>query len=123
VKIHNIWKSGILTWDDGHTLCISVIFTWWLPQARKYAEAMRHRRVRIGGPAVDLMPQYLEGCGAEIGAITQAFCNDSITWPRELPSVALASATSAPFRPLPRRVPGNYPVNRSCRCQTGRTCL
>ena len=67
MKIQNIWKSGILTWEDGDTLCISVVFTWFLPKARKYAEAMRHRRVRIGGPAVDLMPHYLEGCGAEIG--------------------------------------------------------
>lgn len=67
MKIQNIWRSGILTWEDADALCISVVFTWFLPQARKYAEAMRHRRVRIGGPAVGLMPQYLEGCGAEIG--------------------------------------------------------
>lgn len=63
---HN-WQEGILTWDDGESLCISVVFTWHLPTARKYAEAMRHRRVRIGGPAVALMPQFLSGCGVQVG--------------------------------------------------------
>jgi hypothetical protein len=63
---HN-WQQGILTWEDADALCISVVFTWHLPTARKYAEAMRHRKVRIGGPAVALMPQFLFGCGAEVG--------------------------------------------------------
>jgi hypothetical protein len=71
VLIQNIWKSGIMTWDDGDALCISVVFTWHLPKARKYADAMRHRRVRIGGPAVDLartaLPGFWLGCHAEIG--------------------------------------------------------
>ena len=64
---HN-WQKGILTWDsDDGCLCISVVFTWNLPEARKYAESLPHRRVRIGGPAVSLMPEFLAGCGAEIG--------------------------------------------------------
>ena len=67
MKIQNIWKSGILMWNDGDSLCMSVVFTWLLPRARSFAESMRHRRVRIGGPAVDLMPHFLDGCGAEIG--------------------------------------------------------
>src|SRR5581483_8300789 len=67
MKIQNIWKSGILTWEDGDALCISVVFTSHLPQIRKYAEMMSHRKIRIGGPAVGLMPQYLFGLGAEIG--------------------------------------------------------
>jgi hypothetical protein len=67
VRIEHIWRGGILTWDDGDTLCISVVFTWDLPMARKYAESMRPRRVRIGGPAVGLMRQVLSGLDAEIG--------------------------------------------------------
>jgi hypothetical protein len=68
VIIKNIWKKGILTWDDGDVICISVVFTWWLPLARKYAEAMSPaRHVRIGGPAVDLMPEFFSGVNAEIG--------------------------------------------------------
>src|SRR5260221_7448461 len=63
---HN-WQKGILTWEDSGTLCISVVFTWNLPVARKYVEAMRHRHVRIGGPAVALMPEFLKDCGAEVG--------------------------------------------------------
>jgi hypothetical protein len=66
--IQNIWRAGIVTWDDADgALCISVVFTWHLPTARKYADAMSHRRVRIGGPAVALMPQFFFGCKAEIG--------------------------------------------------------
>jgi hypothetical protein len=67
MNIQNIWKTGILTWEDGDTMCISVVFTWFLPRARKYADMLRHRRVRIGGPAVDLMPEFFFGCHAEIG--------------------------------------------------------
>src|SRR5208337_2295794 len=68
VLIQNIWKAGIVTWDDHDgALCISVVFTWHLPTARRYAEAMSHRRVRIGGPAVGLMPHFFFGVNAEIG--------------------------------------------------------
>lgn len=67
MKIQHLWRGGILTWDDGETICISVVFTWDLPKARKYAEAMAHRRVRIGGPAVDLMPEFFFGVRADIG--------------------------------------------------------
>lgn len=67
----NIWKGGVLTWEDGDTLCLSVVFTWDLPVARRYADALRHRRVRIGGPAVELakkkLPGFFLGCSAEIG--------------------------------------------------------
>jgi hypothetical protein len=71
LNIQNIWKAGILTWEDADALCISVAFTWDLPFARRYADAMRHRRVRIGGPAVGLakkkFPGFWLGCHAEIG--------------------------------------------------------
>ena len=71
MKIQNIWRSGILTWEDTDALCISVAFTWHLPKAAKYASLMRHRRVRIGGPAVDLahhtLPGFFLGCHAELG--------------------------------------------------------
>jgi len=71
VKPKHIWRSGILTWDDeSGALCISVIFTWHLPIARNYADAMRHRKVRICGPAVKLarhkLPGFWLGCAAEL---------------------------------------------------------
>jgi len=61
------WHGNFLTWEDGDELCISVVFTWHLPQAKRYAEYMSRRRVRIGGPAVALMPHYLRGLNAQIG--------------------------------------------------------
>jgi hypothetical protein len=67
MNILNIWKTGILTWEDADALCISVVFTWFLPRAKQYADAMHPRRVRIGGPAVDLMPYFFFGSHAEIG--------------------------------------------------------
>lgn len=71
MKIKNITRAGYLQWDDGDTLCISVVFTWDLPLAVKYAKAMSHRRVRMGGPAIELakrtMPGFFLGCSAELG--------------------------------------------------------
>jgi len=67
MKIQNLWRGGILQWDDGDAICLSVVFTWHLPQARRFAEMFPNRRVRIGGPAVGLMPEFFFGCRAEIG--------------------------------------------------------
>ncbi len=70
VKPRHIWRSGILTFDMGDVLCISVVFTWHLPLARRYADSMQHRKVRIGGPAVKLarhkIPGFFLGCSAEL---------------------------------------------------------
>jgi len=70
VKPRHIWRSGILTFEHDGALCISVVFTWHLPVARNYANAMRHRRVRIGGPAVKLaeqkLPGFFLGCHGEL---------------------------------------------------------
>jgi hypothetical protein len=71
MKIQNIWKSGVLQWEDQDVTYLSVVFSWDLPDARKYADMMRHRRVRIGGPAVELakltLPGFFLGCHAELG--------------------------------------------------------
>ena len=71
MKIQNIWRTGVLQWDDGDSVCLSVAFTWDLPDARKYADMMPGRKIRIGGPAVELakltLPGFWLGCHAEIG--------------------------------------------------------
>jgi len=67
MKIQNIWRAGHLMWEDGDALCISVVFTWDLPIVRKYVEMMRHRRIRIGGPALGLMPNFFFGLPCETG--------------------------------------------------------
>src|SRR5271165_7170276 len=70
-SIKNITHSGILVWNDGDAVCVSVVFTWHLPQAKKYADSLRHLRVRMGGPAVELakrtMPGFFLGSHAELG--------------------------------------------------------
>lgn len=72
-KAAHTWQKGILSWDDGDAVCISVVFTWELPEAREYARAIQgmfQRKVRMGGPAVrlfaSLRPDYLADCGADL---------------------------------------------------------
>lgn len=59
------WKKDVATWKINKTLYISVPFTWLLPKAKGIA--ISHNGVVVaGGPAVDLIPDYLNGV-AEIG--------------------------------------------------------
>lgn len=71
MKTEQVWQGGILTWDDGLSLCVSVAFTWHLPLAKAYAESVRNKPVRIGGPAVELskktLPGFFDGCRAQVG--------------------------------------------------------
>lgn len=63
------WPKRPVRWIEGDTLCISVPFTWTLPSVRAFlSRPVLWRKVRIGGPAVDLMPGYLAGLpGVTIG--------------------------------------------------------
>src|SRR3972149_8860219 len=62
------WPKTIFHWRDNGTLNVSVPFTWMLPDAVAFCRAHSYTsRVRIGGPAVSLMPEYVTGCGATIG--------------------------------------------------------
>lgn len=47
------WSKHIVTWWEYGVLCISVVFSWQLPEVLRYAEAKRSEgyTVRIGGPA------------------------------------------------------------------------
>lgn len=53
------WHKGIITWREQDCLCMSVPFTWLLPQARAFALSHPVDRVVAGGPAVRLMPDYV----------------------------------------------------------------
>jgi hypothetical protein len=70
VRQEQIWRNGILTWEDQDALCISVVFTWHLPIAKAYAASL-NKPVRIGGPAVELaektLPGFFLGTRAQIG--------------------------------------------------------
>lgn len=48
------WKKGIVEWDDGDAINLSVVFTWDAERAYERALFYRNmgRRVRIGGPGV-----------------------------------------------------------------------
>lgn len=52
------WRKDIAEWRMSNTLYLSVPFTWLLPRARQIAQQSR-LRVIVGGPAVELMPDYL----------------------------------------------------------------
>lgn len=60
------WLKSIAKWQEGGKLYLSVPFTWLLPRALEMA--MRHPGpVQAGGPAVQLMPEYL----ADVAAVNQ----------------------------------------------------
>lgn len=62
------WRKGIVTWREQGALCISVPFTWLLKQARGICYRHPNERIVAGGPAVRLMPSFLEDV-AEIETI------------------------------------------------------
>ena len=55
------WSKSVVEWQEGNTVYLSVVFTWHLPDARRRAMEARMMgyRVKAGGPAVMLMPDYL----------------------------------------------------------------
>lgn len=56
------WRNDIATWRANGTLFMSIVFTWDLPRAKEIATAHGDRKkVIAGGPAVMLMPDYLQG--------------------------------------------------------------
>lgn len=57
------WPKQITAWQDGDTGYLSVPFTWLLPEARRWVtqRSMFVSRWIVGGPAVELLPEYLAG--------------------------------------------------------------
>lgn len=57
------WPKRPTEWLEDRTLHVSVPFTWNLPAIRAglLQGNFRWDRARVGGPAVDLMPDYLRG--------------------------------------------------------------
>ena len=69
------WSKKTVEWIDGDTAYVSVPFTWNLPKAFSRCSALRQEgyKVRAGGPAVSLIPDYLESValiGGDIEAVT-----------------------------------------------------
>lgn len=57
-----VWPKRELIWVEGSTGYISVPFTWNLPRVRQTVTQLYHSIDRwiVGGPAVKLMPDYLD---------------------------------------------------------------
>lgn len=57
------WTGTTFKWKVGNTLYISIPFTWDLPRVQKYLYSYQPKfydKIVIGGPAVQLMPEYLK---------------------------------------------------------------
>jgi hypothetical protein len=56
------WVNGLAEWTEGDTAYLSISFTWRMPDA--YQRAIWYRalgyRVKAGGPAVFMLPHFLE---------------------------------------------------------------
>lgn len=63
------WPKDLLTWNEGDVGYMSVPFTWLLPaaKARILQRDFTVSRWIVGGPAVELMPDYLADTPATIG--------------------------------------------------------
>ena len=64
------WPKGPFKWQEGQVLYVSVPFTWNLPAVRNELanRSFVWQRAVVGGPAVELMPDYLAGIpNVEIG--------------------------------------------------------
>jgi hypothetical protein len=59
----NTWPKKETRWIHDGNLFISIPFTWLLPRIREELRQMDfgYSAVIVGGPAVDLMPDYLDG--------------------------------------------------------------
>lgn len=64
-----MWPKGPTTWIEGRVLKVSIPFTWNLPpMRRKLAGAIDYGyEVQVGGPAVELMPNFFDGLSVTIG--------------------------------------------------------
>lgn len=65
------WVKIPVHWVDGDTAYISVVFTWQLPQVYSLCVSYREQgyRVRAGGVAVKLLPEYLSQVAETDGEI------------------------------------------------------
>lgn len=64
----SLWSGGLVEWCENGTVYLSVVFSWQLAEAWRRAVWLKAEgyRVRAGGPAVALNPDYLADV-AEIG--------------------------------------------------------
>jgi hypothetical protein len=83
-KNNHDWPKRIVEWKNGDTAYLSVVFSWQLPQAYQRAVWLQAEgyRVRAGGPAVAIQPDYLAGVariGGEVDALLRHNPNATFT--------------------------------------------
>jgi len=63
------WSKSIIHWREDGELFVSVPFTWYLPLAKNLCAWNKDAGIYVhaGGPAVDLMPEYLYDVTDETG--------------------------------------------------------
>lgn len=70
------WSGGIAEWIEEDTAYLSVVFSWMMPKAYQRAVWLHSEgyKVKAGGPAVWVLPDYLAGVaevGGEVDAIVR----------------------------------------------------
>lgn len=62
------WNKSPLSWREGSTEYISVVFTWDLPKVRAMVQQRKIGvdKYIVGGPAVKMLPNYFDGDRVEI---------------------------------------------------------
>jgi hypothetical protein len=108
-----LWPRREYEWIENGTLHISVPFTWCLPRVQKRIKSV-WMPVKVGGPAVELMPDYLKG--AEIGhdhsgvlqRINPLATRTTLSCPRRCGFCGIGTGLIEPggFREIPNFVPG-----------------
>jgi len=79
-----MWPKKAIDWVENNTAFVSVPFTWELPQAYSRCVFLREQgyKVRAGGPAVSLMPDYIADVaevGGEVNALKHHNPNATLT--------------------------------------------
>jgi hypothetical protein len=57
--MHTFWKKDIVSWEVNGVVHLSIPFTWLIPKAQKIIYESK-KKVLVGGPAVDLMPEQFK---------------------------------------------------------------
>lgn len=105
-----LWPKDLTVWEADRVGFISVPFTWLLPRAQAWIDGAWPNIDRwvAGGPAVDLMPEYLKGAavGGEMPGALQRVnpfaTRTSIGCPRRCEFCAIGRRRIEPeFRELP----------------------
>jgi len=111
-----LWPKDLTVWEEERIGYISVPFTWLLPRAQAWIDGHWPKIDRwvVGGPAVELMPDYLTGatvrsdCPGVLQRVNPLATRTSVGCPRQCAFCAVGQGRIEPeFREL-----ADWPVGR-----------